>query len=90
MYEDLNSHLLTSTQLAEESTALTVCPFGQKIVVWYESVDYYRSNFYLNPRAVMKVIESVFKYIYSFTIIFLNRSNFSPQNLKQNFLVPEH
>ena len=24
------SHLLTLTQLAEESTALTVCPFGQK------------------------------------------------------------
>ena len=30
-YEDLNSHLLTLTQLAEESTALTVCPFGQKV-----------------------------------------------------------
>ena len=29
--EDLNSHLLTLTQLAEESTALTVCPFGQKV-----------------------------------------------------------
>ena len=31
LYEDLNSHLLTLTQLAEESTALTVCPFGQKV-----------------------------------------------------------
>ena len=31
IYEDLNSHLLTLTQLAEESTALTVCPFGQKV-----------------------------------------------------------
>ena len=29
--EDLNSHLLTLTQLAEESTALIVCPFGQKV-----------------------------------------------------------
>ena len=29
--EDFNSHLLTLTQLAEESTALTVCPFGQKV-----------------------------------------------------------
>ena len=28
IYEDLNSHLLTLTQLAEESTALTVCPFA--------------------------------------------------------------
>ena len=28
IYEDLNSHLLTLTQLAEESTALTVCPVG--------------------------------------------------------------
>ena len=27
IYEDLNSHLLTLTQLAEESTALIVCPF---------------------------------------------------------------
>ena len=27
IYEDLNPHLLTLTQLAEESTALTVCPF---------------------------------------------------------------
>ena len=32
IYEDLNPHLLTLTQLAEESTALTVCPFGQKYV----------------------------------------------------------
>ena len=31
IHEDLNSHLLTLTQLAEESTALTVCPFGQKV-----------------------------------------------------------
>ena len=31
LYEDLNSHLLTLTQLAEESTALTVCPFGQRL-----------------------------------------------------------
>ena len=31
VYEDLNSHLLTLTQLAEESTELTVCPFGQKV-----------------------------------------------------------
>ena len=30
IYEDLNSHLLTLTQLAEESTALTVCQFGNK------------------------------------------------------------
>ena len=30
IYEDLNPHLLTLTQLAEESTALTVCPFGQR------------------------------------------------------------
>ena len=30
-YEDLNSHLLTLTQLAEESTALTVCSFRQKV-----------------------------------------------------------
>ena len=29
-YEDLNSHLLTLTQLAEETTALTVCPFGHQ------------------------------------------------------------
>ena len=26
IHEDLNPHLLTLTQLAEESTALTVCP----------------------------------------------------------------
>ena len=31
IFEDLNSHLLTLTQLAEESTALTVCPFGQRV-----------------------------------------------------------
>ena len=31
IYEDLNSHLLTLTQLAEESTALNVCPFRQKV-----------------------------------------------------------
>ena len=32
--EDLNSHLLTLTQLAEESTALTVCPFVNIEVSW--------------------------------------------------------
>ena len=34
IYQDLNSHLLTLTQLAEESTALTVCPYlvGLKII----------------------------------------------------------
>ena len=31
LYEDVNSHLLTLTQLAEESTALTVCPFDTNI-----------------------------------------------------------
>ena len=62
IYEDLKSHLLTLTQLAEESTALTVLPirtivYNMSVVIWYIMSS--TINLYLIKTFQMSITDSI-------------------------------